>query len=251
VNPFALYIALAAVLGLAWVALDRSHPQLTHRATGPFVVLDQAAIVLLVALLGGRAGYVIVHIDYYAAHPNETFQTWLGGLSGAGALLGGWLGMLMVSLFMGGSALYLADRLARLAALLAAASWLGCWQVGSAYGLPSGSWWAMPAVDEWGTLTTRLPVQLIGALFALAWMAFLDWRVHSVGDAPPVTGLRSAAWLLGMGISLVALSFWRADPALLWFGWRVDAWGGVAVAGVGLVWLIISFLVQSRSTTPD
>jgi len=199
--------------------------------------------VMALALVGGRLGYVVVHASYFVQHPLEAVQVWQGGLSGGGALLGGLVGVALAAALAGGSALVLGDRLARLAALLTAAAWLGCWQVGSAYGLPSDGVLALPAPDEWGRMAPRLPVQLVGALAALGWMAVLDWK-HAAGRTP--NGMRGAAWLLVTGILMSLLSLIRGDPAALWGGLRVDTWSGLGVALAGLLWLLPALLTGRR-----
>lgn len=247
-NPFSLYISLATAIGLTWMIIDSGASE-KPRAYGVIQVIDRAVIVLGLALVGGRLGYVVVHTAYFSAHPLEGLQIWLGGLSGAGAILGGVIGVMVTSAVGRVSMLAQSDQLSRTGALLAAASWLGCWQTGSAYGQLANGWFALPTMDEWGSVQARLPVQLVGAAAALAWMAFLDWQ--SAGKGRWQAGRKSAFWLIGMGSVMAALSLLRGDPALVWNGLRVDTWGGLMVSLAGLVWLLLSLAHQLAPDETD
>lgn len=228
---FSLLCALAVAIGLIWLSLEEKSAG-SLNVHDPAGRVDQVVMVLFLSIVGSRLGYVVVHTAYFTAYPLESFQFWLGGLSGSGALLGGLVGVVIAGLVYRISPLQLAERVVPLGALLAAAVWLGSWQMGSAYGLISEGWWAIPSVDEWGHVDNRLPVQLAGAIFALGWMAFLDWRTQI---NPIAAGVRSGAWLWGMGVVMTVISFMRGDPALMWNSLRVDTWGGIGVALAGMV----------------
>jgi prolipoprotein diacylglyceryltransferase len=132
----------------------------------------------------------------------------------------------------------LADGLLPLLGTLSIAAWLGSWSDGSAYGQLSDAWYALPARDEWGAIEPRLPVQLCGALLTLVLFASLEqarrWLRHP--------GLSASLGLLGWALICFGLSFLRADPAQTWSGLRLEAWGQLVLAGVGLVWLAIVLL---------
>lgn len=235
---FSLLLSLGTLAGLVLIAL-RAPKKLTFR------YLDAALGVLLSALVVSRLAYVVTNWVYFRLHAGEIFQVWLGGLSAPGALLGAFLGMALLrarrTFYLGP----LADGLLPLLGTLSIAAWLGCWSDGTAYGAPSSAWYALPAVDEWGALTPRLPVQLIGALLSL--LLFIGLEQAQARLRRP--GLAACLGLVGWGVILVGLSFWRADPAQVWMGLRLEAWGASGVAAVGLVGMS-ALLLRPKQSQP-
>jgi phosphatidylglycerol:prolipoprotein diacylglycerol transferase len=234
---FSLLLSLGALAGLALVAL-RAPQKLTLR------YVDAGLLVLVSALLGSRLVFAFTNWEYFRLHPGEIFQVWLGGLSAPGALLGAFVGMLLLRalrLFFLGP---LADGLLPLLGTLSIAAWLGCWSDGTAYGASSTTWVALPAADEWGEVALRLPVQLLGALLALALFAGLE-QVRGRLRSP---GLAAILGILGWAFILFGLSFLRADPAQQCLGLRLEAWGALGVAGVGLAGLV--GLLLPKKTQP-
>jgi phosphatidylglycerol:prolipoprotein diacylglycerol transferase len=232
---FSLLLSLGALAGLVMIAV-RAPKKLTFR------YLDAALGVLLSALVVSRLAYVFTNWEYFRLHAVEIFQVWLGGLSAPGALLGAFLGMLLLratgTFFLGP----LADGLLPLLGTLSIAAWLGCWSDGTAYGAPSTAWYALPASDEWGVVAPRLPVQLLGALLSLVLFAGLE-QAQTWLRRP---GLAASLGILVWACILFSLSFLRADPARIWLGLRLEAWGALAVAGVGLAGLAAVLLLKKR-----
>ncbi len=235
---FSLLLSLGALAGLALVAL-RAPKKLTFR------YLDAALGVLLSALVVSRLAYVFTNWAYFRLHTGEILQIWLGGLSAPGALLGAFLGM---ALLRAGRTFYLgplADGLLPLLGSLSIAAWLGCWSDGSAYGAPSSAWYALPAVDEWGALAPRLPVQLLGALFSLLLFIALE-QAQAWLHRP---GLAASLGLVGWGLAFFGLSFLRADQAQTWLGLRLDAWGALGIAAVGMLGMA-ALLLRPKQPQP-
>ncbi len=232
---FSLLLSLGALAGLVMIAV-RAPKKLTFR------YLDATLGVLLSALVVSRLAYVFTNWEYFRLHAGEIFQVWLGGLSAPGALLGAFLGMLFLRamgyFFLGP----LADGLLPLLGTLSIAAWLGCWSDGTAYGAPSTAWYALPTSDEWGVVAPRLPVQLLGALFSLVLFAGLE-QAQTWLRRP---GLAASLGVLGWACILFSLSFLRADPARIWLGLRLEAWGALTVAGVGLAGLAAVLLLKKR-----
>jgi prolipoprotein diacylglyceryltransferase len=86
-------------------------------------------------------------------------------------------------------------------------------------------WWALPGRDEWGVLTTRVPVQLIGATLTLVFIWLLDWASNRF----PIPGLMAAIGLFSLSAVIFALSFLRADPTPMWNSLRLEAWGAMGL----------------------
>ena len=221
---FSPLISLGTLSGLLLVAI-RAPKKLTFR------YIDAALGVLLSALVVSRLAYVFTNWTYFRLHAGEIVQVWLGGLSAPGALLGAFLGVAILRARRTFHLGPLADGLLPLLGTLSIAAWLGCWSDGTAYGAPSTAWYALPAVDEWGAIAARLPVQLLGALLNL--LLFIGLEQVQVRLHRP--GLAACLGLVGWGLIFFGLSFLRADPAQAWLGLRLEAWGALGVAAVGLV----------------
>lgn len=231
-TPFSILILFGAIAGLGWCSL-RVSPKEALR------VVDQGSLALLGALIGARIGYVIGNWAYFQNHLAETWQVWLGGLSGVGAGYGFALAVVGVAVVSGQRLAALADQLYPLGLSLGVVAWLASWWAGSAYGiqaanLPIAAWLALPAQDESGAWTLRFPTQLIGALLTLALGVNLDRlsrRAPSQRTIPP--GKRAVWALIGFGAILFGLSFTRVDPTIYWHGWRLDAWAGLGFVVLG------------------
>jgi len=200
--------------------------------------LDAGLWILFAALVGGRAMAVAVNFQYYQTHPGEMLQVWLGGNSGVGALVGGMVAIIILSLWWKLPAGKLADALLPLAGAIAITAWLGCWAKSCGYGLPYDAWWAIPGRDEWGVLVTRVPVQLLGAIMTLVLVWSLDWASKHI----PIPGLVAAIGLFGISAVIFTLSFVRADPIQILNGLRLEAWVAIGLMIISLSAVVVLLL---------
>lgn len=225
-QPFSLLLGFGASLGLAWVIW-----RVPQKEREPLLIAG--LWVLLGALIGARAAFIITNAAYFAARPQEIFQIWQGGLSWTGAVIGALLILLLVAYLQRTSPGALADRLLPLALTLSVSGWLGCWLSGCAYGAESNmAILSVPAMDESGTLRLRFPLQMLtAALLTLCFTLLERLRV----DLPRPGQFASLGLALLCGLQFAA-SFLRADPALLWRHWRVESW---AALGCTLLMLIL------------
>lgn len=239
-NAFAVAVGLGAAFGLYRVSRQRSG-----------LWLDAALIVLALALVGARIGYGVVNFPHFSAYPLEILQFWRGGLVAPGALIGGFLGLLLAAALEKVALLRLADWLYPLIPPLAVGAWLGCWLSGVAYGalLPQNAWWGVHAIDESGQVAMRLPVQL-GAAVALAAFYYL---METLTPLP-----RPSGWFFSLAVSWLALislvaSFLRADPTPAWRGLRLDTMVDLVVfiPFFGLfVWLNFAARKKAKGSAP-
>jgi phosphatidylglycerol:prolipoprotein diacylglycerol transferase len=233
VYAFSLIIALGAVVGLTWVAAQVPRPKvLTHVNAGIWSCLG--------ALIGSRLVYVGANWAYFNGHALESVQIFQGGLSWVGALGGAILALWAYARLERLPLPALSDTLLPLGACLALSAWIGCWFDGCAYGPATHAWWGIPAWDEWGSLTTRFPTQVLGALYTLAlfWLLEQPPRSASKGSNRMPAGQPASLALLGFTLAMFLLSFLRGDPGLTWLGLRLDAWGaiGFVVMAAWLLW---------------
>jgi phosphatidylglycerol:prolipoprotein diacylglycerol transferase len=227
---FPLFLGAGAAFGLVlitWRANER-------RA---LTLLDDAIWVLLGSLLVGRAVFVALTWSYFQAHLLEVPGFWAGGMSGPGSLAGGIITVLiLIRIRKEKGSLF--DDLLPLAGSLAVFAWLACWEAGIAFGKPVQGWLGLPAKDEWGLVSSRLPVQLAGALLTLGLIYLVD-RFRSRLALP---GQQGFAGLAGLGLVLALLSFYRGDLASSLAGLRLDAWAGLAFFAAGLAGFLVTWL---------
>jgi len=250
VTGFSLLLAAGAVFGLGWCAV-RVRPEEALR------VADQGLGALFGSLVGARAVFVIVNWGYFENHISETWQIWLGGLSGFGGVYGFMLSILLIAWLMGEDAGGLSDRLLPLGLVLGACAWLAGWWAGSAYGLrvdasDFAAWFALPSKDETGLWDDRRPTQLVGAvlmIFLLGFIERLGWDPPKHWNHKP--GRASALVLVGVGGILFGLSFARVDPTILWRGLRLDAWAGMSLLVLGLVATLAAFRTIPAQPDPE
>jgi len=203
-------------------------------------LLDLAVVIMLSAIAGARALYVIVEWPEFAAAPWTVVAVWQGGLVYYGGLIGASIG----------AAVYLrrkkmplwsyADVLAPGLALGQVTGRLGCFFNGCCYGREDAAHGLVfPAL---GDNIPRLPTMLYESAFCLLLCVFLVWLwgrrsyvgqvfgVYVVGYAAwrfcieflrgdPERGtlissaLSPSQWISLLGLGLGALLLWRLRPA--------------------------------------
>ena len=194
--------------------------------------VDDAILLLLCSLSGGRLDYILLRWPYFSLHLNEIPQFWLGGLGWPGAVTGGLLAIGLIGLFQWGtSRRIIADSLLPLLCPLAVACWLGVWMQNEAYGLPvpTNVWYGSPIVSPSGSTITRFPLQPAAALMILA-ACILGQRLSMSSNVP---GRKISAGFLGFSIVMLASSFLRGDPSPLWLGYRYETWFAAAFTFIG------------------
>jgi prolipoprotein diacylglyceryltransferase len=199
------------------------------------------------AVVGGRLGYALLHLDYYGANPGALLDINQGGLQLSLGVVGGLLTASAVAALLGaplGRWLHaLTLPLLFLLAGTKAAMILG----GSGQGLPWSGDFATAYLGDgpWGSLAPALsayPAQAIEALVALATFLFA-WWLMALGLFARRSG---AVFFLGLGLwaagRAVVASEWR-DPVAVG-PLRMDQAISVAIAGVCAV---IVLLVSARA----
>jgi phosphatidylglycerol:prolipoprotein diacylglycerol transferase len=235
---YSLIFGIGAAVGLAWIAWK------SPRGAGRRHI-DVGLLVLIGGLVGSRLFFAILNWSYYENHLAEIPQIYLGGLVWPGALLGGSLVLVGYVAWTGESMGAYADTLFPLFVSLVVVSWLGCWVDGCAYGKVSNAWWALPARDEGGLLSSRFPLQLLGAFMALSTFLIID--VNRERFIRP--GMLALLGGFILTLEYTFLSFWRVDPSPLWLGLRLDLWVAfmlLAITGLLFAITIIRLLKTGR-----
>jgi phosphatidylglycerol---prolipoprotein diacylglyceryl transferase len=109
-GPFALrYYGLCIALGIA-VATWLTSRELVRKGYDGALALDSLFFMLPPGFVGARAYHVFTDYDLYADDPfPAVFAVWNGGLGIYGAVIGGFLGLLVFAWYQGISALAFAD----------------------------------------------------------------------------------------------------------------------------------------------
>jgi prolipoprotein diacylglyceryltransferase len=177
------------------------------------------------AVVGGRLGYALTHLDYYLAGPASLFDISQGAFELTLAVAGGLVTASIVARMLGtpvGRWLH-AVILPLLFAL--GAGKLAMVLGGSGQGLPLDGWWATAYVSPgpWASLAPALPshpAQVYEALATVVVLLVVMWAM-----ALDVFARRTgAAFLLGIGL-------WAIGRSIAAFAWRDPAVAGPLSAG--------------------
>jgi len=243
---FPIFIGISVIIGLVWVRDTAPEKQAN-------LYFDVGVVVLLGALLGSRITYVIFQWGYFKDHWHEILQFQLGGYSWAGAVIGWIVAIIITAWVRRQSALVLSDAFIPLGGCLMIGVWLGCWFDGIAYGFVSDGWWALPAIDEWGVIASRFPVQFIGAISTWLLMVGIDnIKIHAEWSRWfQISGKPSVLYLGIFSLVFFILTFFRQDPAPVWMGQRIDLWISLAfflLSGIMLGAIIISQKLTAQNS---
>lgn len=201
--------------------------------------MEAGLVVLAGGVIGGRLGFVALHLPYFTTRPIEIAWLWQGGLSWVGAALGACAAVIAAGYLTGTSPWILADALSVPVAVVALASWTGCLVDACAFGRPVvGASWAPAAYDSFGFLARRWPTQASGMILSGALLAGLLRR--DGWNLPP--GALGAGTLAAVAALMTMLSLTRGDPSMLIGRWRIDT---VAGAGIFLA-AVVTALVRRR-----
>lgn len=239
-------VALAAVIAGVLVVTGLMARRASLRADD---VLYIAVGVVPGAVIGGRIGYALVHLDVFLAVPGRIVDPGTAGLDLAAAVVGGILSGSYVASLLGAES----ERWAHLAALPLLVA-LGAGKLtmilgGSGQGLPLDAGWATAylGLGPWGSLAPDLPSH---PSQAYEGFATLLWAVALVVVA-------SAGVLRRRGrLLLVAVAGWAILRAAISLSWRDPAVIGpfgaagaltIVVAATALLLLATTTALPSRS----
>ena len=203
-------------------------------------VPDVAAIIVLVAALGGIVGAKI-----YAALLDgritfaELFST--SGLVWYGGFIGGCLGVLIVVVYSPNPTLPTIDIIGPTLLLGYGIGRIGCFLAGDGdYGPPSDLPWAMAFPN--GTVPTDVPVHptpIYETLISFVFFGILWSQRRKVEDFP---GVLFGTSLILLGVERFFAEFWRITPRVL--GWMTGAQLFSILAFI--VGIILIFWARSR-----
>ena len=151
-GPFALrWYGLCIALGIA-LATWMTVRELTRKGYDGALALDALFFVVPLGFIGARVYHVITDYDLYDGNPHSffpgVFEVWNGGLGIYGAVVGGFLGLLVFARLRGINALAFADAVAPGLVLAQAVGRFGNYFNQELFGRPSDLPWTIEIAPE-------------------------------------------------------------------------------------------------------
>jgi prolipoprotein diacylglyceryl transferase len=246
-GPFALrYYGLCIALGIAagtWL----TSRELARKGYDPALALDALFFTVPLGFIGARAYHVATDYDLYAGDPFPgVFAVWNGGLGIYGAVIGGFIGVLIFAHVRGISPLVFADAAAPGLILAQAIGRWGNYFNQELFGRPSNLPWAIEIAPEnrpvdFADATAFHPTFLYESIWDVLVCLALLWVARRFAER-----LRDGDILL-LYVSLYSVGRFfvealRIDPAFLIGNFR----GNLFVASVlALTFALIFFLRHS------
>ena len=246
-GPFALrYYGLCIALGIAagtWL----TSRELARKGYDPALALDALFFVVPLGFIGARAYHVATDYDLYAGDPFPgVFAVWNGGLGIYGAVIGGFIGVLIFARVRGISPLVFADAAAPGLILAQAIGRWGNYFNQELFGRPSNLPWAIEIAPDnrptaFADATAFHPTFLYESIWDVLVCLALLWVARRFADR-----LKDGDILL-LYVSLYSVGRFfvealRVDPAFLIGNFR----GNLFVASVlALTFALIFFLRHS------
>jgi len=174
---------------------------------------DMGFFVVIGILVGARALFILVNLEYFLKTPLDVFKIWNGGLVFYGGLIGGSLAFILTARVKRLDLWPLADTVAPAVALGHAIGRIGCFFAGSCYGIPTTVPWAVTFTDPRSLATGVLgvpvhPTQLYeSALLLLLTVVLLRIRSHARFPGQVITSYGAMYGIIRFG-----LEFLRGDP---------------------------------------
>ena len=249
IGPLSLF-SYGLMLALAFaVTLFLARRHAPGADIDPELISEIGLVCLITGVAGARLAYVLVHLDYYVAHPVEIFHLWKGGLIVYG-------GMLLASMSVA-TALYrkkinivsFADFLIVYVPLGQAIGRIGCFLNGCCYGHPTAAPWAvcfpqtsLPACHH-GFPNHLHPVQLYEFIaLTLVYFALRQLFLKKTFNGQVLSG-----YMIVYGIVRFCSEFFRGDASWflvgLSFAQLISI--GTFVAGIGLRFVFLK--IQKRA----
>jgi phosphatidylglycerol:prolipoprotein diacylglycerol transferase len=244
VPTYTVLLDLGLILGLVLTYFEGK--RLLKRGE---TALDLGLWSVIGGILGGRIGYVLVNWNVFRGDWGQAVRIWEGGLAFHGALVGGLLVLVIMSLLQRRSEAPisfwgLADVVTPGLALGLTFGWAACLMGGSAYGrIGEGFGYAM-LPDLYGVEAPRFATQAVGIGFALVLFVGF-WFLR---DRWPFRGASFLMFGLLYFTGQFFLEFTRGDEAIYVGPWRLAQILDLALALVSAAGLLILWWREDRGT---
>lgn len=246
IGPLRIYIyALCIIVGIIAAAVWTGR-RLERRGGERGAVFEFTMWALVMGIVGARIYHVLTHWgDYFGAGKNwlEAFAFWNGGIAIFGALIGGWIGVLIASKITGIRFWSFADAVVPGLLLAQAIGRFGNWFNHELFGGPTTLPWGLEIESTNAAFPIGLPE---GTLFHPTFLYEGLWNVVGIVLLLAVErrvrlrwGRLFALYLIWYGIGRYWIESLRVDPSLLFLGMRTNVLAAVLAIVVGIVILVV------------
>ncbi len=255
VGPFALrYYGLCIAIGVA-VATWLTARELARKGYDGALALDALFFVVPLGLIGARVYHVITDYDLYDGNPHSffpgVFEIWNGGLGIYGAVIGGFLGLLLFARLRGINPLVCADAAAPGLILAQAIGRWGNYFNQELFGRPSILPWAIEIAPEnrppgFTNEVTFHPTFLYESIWNVLVFLVLLFVARRFADSLK-NGDIALLYVCLYSVGRFFVETLRVDPAFLIGDFR----GNLFVASVlALTFALILFLRHAGRSSP-
>ncbi|MBW2149236.1 MAG: prolipoprotein diacylglyceryl transferase [Deltaproteobacteria bacterium] len=206
IYTYGVLVATGFLLGLTVIMREAR-----RSGENPELFIDMALYVLLGAIIGSRALYVLVSWDEFAANPLHVFMIWRGGLVFYGGLAAAIIVVVLYTRRHQMPILKTLDICAPALALGHAVGRIGCFFAGCCYGKATSLPWAVTFTNpqSLAPLNEPLhPVQLYSSLNA--FLIFLVLMV--IRKRQSFEGQVALSYVFIYALTRFVLEFYRGDP---------------------------------------
>jgi prolipoprotein diacylglyceryl transferase len=244
VKTYAFCLLVGMVVAAFWTSR-----RLNKRGAEKGVTLDFAIGAVVGGIIGARVYHVLTHYnDYFGAgkNPWTAFAIWEGGIAIFGSIIGGSIGILVVSRLTGVKFWSFADALIPGLLLAQALGRFGNYFNHELYGQPTNLPWGLVIEKSNAAYPIGLPA---GTLFHPTFLYEMLWNALGIAVLLLLErqyrfqwGKMAALYFIWYGIGRVWFESIRIDPSDVFLGLRTNVWGAIVSIVVG----IVIFAVQTR-----
>jgi prolipoprotein diacylglyceryltransferase len=218
VQTFTFFVTLAVFAGVG-LSLYRAGDRRGALA-------DVYLLALVLAVMGARAGHVLLNWEHFAYNLSEIARVNTGGLDWHGAVIGALMGLVIGTHWRKLAYSALLASLTLALPLIALAGWWGCWASNCGFGAEVDTlarypaWMVSEAPDVYGIPAPRYNTQFFGLLLGLAALLIavvLLWRGWQYDK-------RFWILLAFLSAGMFAIGFVRGDYTVMILGLRADQW---------------------------
>lgn len=235
IYSWGLMVALGFAVAALYFLTSTRKNNLSHH-----LMLSLVVGVVLFAIVGARAFYILIHLNYYILHPIEIFQSWKGGM----VFYGGLFFALIFSIFYikihNLSFGRVSDCAAPAIAFGVSIGRIGCFLNGCCYGIPFSFGFVFPSGSPAGEVFPHqilFPTQPVSSL-----NLFLIGLVLHLFKKKGVAKQRLLpVFLIFYSIHRFFIEFFRGDTYPLFFNLTLFQVISVILIILSLIWWRVDF----------
>jgi phosphatidylglycerol:prolipoprotein diacylglycerol transferase len=228
IGPFTLYaygLSVAVAFLMVTLLMFRDAPRF---GVAKETVFDCMIAIMVGGILGGRALFVLINLEYYASHIPDVVMLQEGGLAIQGAIIGAVLAGIIAARIKKVSFWAMSDLIAPYIALGQAVGRIGCLLNGCCYGkvTSGGVGLIFP-----GEAVMRIPTQVYSSLGLLVIYLFL----LKVREKRTFPGRAFSMYLILYSVLRFFMDFFRGDGLFAYAGITLSQWISIVMFIVGII----------------